>query len=240
MGSISNLNFSSSSQTLPVSATVSAPNYTGNTTPSTGTVTFTVTDSSNTTVATLPGVAVSSGTASGNVTIPASQAAGNYSVVAAYTGAGSYSSSSSASTFSISGPTNLSIAKGNSGTFTQGQTGGVAGNGAFTFTVSNTGGASSGTITVTDTLPTGWAAASFSPTGWSCVGSGTPSGNSFRCIYTQVVAANASAPTLTVNVSVPANSPVSITNQAAVYGGGDPVNTSSSPALSNVDSVTVV
>jgi hypothetical protein len=54
------------------------------------------------------------------------------------------------------------------------------------------------------------------------------------------VAANASAPTLTVNVSVPANSPVSITNQAAVYGGGDPVNTSSSPALSNVDSVTVV
>jgi hypothetical protein len=54
------------------------------------------------------------------------------------------------------------------------------------------------------------------------------------------VAANASAPTLTVNVSVPANSPVSVTNQAAVYGGGDPVHTSSSPTLSNVDSASVV
>ena len=59
----------------------------------------------------------------------------------------------------------LTIAKSHVGNFTQGQTGAQ-----YTITVTNLGpGPTSGTVTVTDTLPTGLTATGMSGTGWSCV-----------------------------------------------------------------------
>src|SRR5690349_16040160 len=65
-------------------------------------------------------------------------------------------------------PPDLTIAKAHVGTsFTQGQSG------AYTLTVSNAGpGATTGTITVTDTLPAGLTFASGTGSGWSCSANG--------------------------------------------------------------------
>ncbi|MDL1949925.1 DUF11 domain-containing protein, partial [Acidobacteria bacterium ACD] len=57
----------------------------------------------------------------------------------------------------------LAITKSHAGTFTQGQPG------TYTVTVSNVGpGPTTGTVTVTDTLPAGLTATGFSGTGWTC------------------------------------------------------------------------
>jgi hypothetical protein len=235
LGAISNLSFSASSQSLPVSATVSAPNYPGNTTPTTGTVTFTVKNSSNTTVATLSGVSLVSGVASGNVTIPANQAAGSYTVVATYTGGGNYNgSTSSPGTFTINppGPV-LSISKSHTGNFTQGQTA------TWSLQVANAAGAgsaaTSGTTTVVDTLPAGYTLSTFGGTGWSCGGSTT-----VTCMTSQAVTAGSSFSVLSLTVNVPATSPVSVTNNAVAYGGGDTVHTNSSNGVTTSDTAAVV
>src|SRR5262249_49439676 len=58
----------------------------------------------------------------------------------------------------------LSIAKAHVGDFTQGQNGAT-----YSITVSNVGcGPTSGTITVTDNVPTGLTLASMTGTGWTC------------------------------------------------------------------------
>ena len=101
LANVANVNLSAAAQPLPVSATVTAPNYTGNTAVNSGSVTFTVRDSQNNVIATQAG-SVSSGTASANVSIPALQAPGSYSVIASYAGAGLYNGSNSpAKTFSV-------------------------------------------------------------------------------------------------------------------------------------------
>src|SRR5205085_8058787 len=67
----------------------------------------------------------------------------------------------------INGVPDLTIAKSHSGNFTQGQSG------TYTITASNSGGAAtSGTVTVTDTLPAGLTYSSATGTGWSCSASG--------------------------------------------------------------------
>jgi uncharacterized repeat protein (TIGR01451 family) len=102
LGNLNNVNLSASAQSLPVSATVAAPNYAGNTVVSSGSVTFTIRDSQNNVAGTAAGPVVS-GTASVNVTIPALQAPGSYSITASYAAAGLYNgSTSTAKTFSIS------------------------------------------------------------------------------------------------------------------------------------------
>src|SRR4029077_18869734 len=58
----------------------------------------------------------------------------------------------------------LPISKTHSGSFTQGQIGAI-----YTITVTNNGGAAtSGTVTVTDTLPASLTPTAISGTGWSC------------------------------------------------------------------------
>ena len=118
---------------------------------------------------------------------------------------------------------------------TQGSTG------AITLKVSNTGNATtSGVTTVTDTLPSGvdhgnpysYTMSSYSGTGWTCTGTGT---NSVSCTSSTAIAASGSS-TIVLNVNVPATSPITVSNTASAYGGGDPVHTSSGTAASGTDS----
>src|ERR1044072_6680910 len=104
----------------------------------------------------------------------------------------------------------LTIAKSRSGNFTQGQTGAT-----YSITVSNSGSAAtSGTVTVTDTLPTGLTATAISGTGWSCV-LGT-----LTCTRNDALAAGSSYPVITLTVNVANNAAASVTNSVSVSGGG--------------------
>jgi uncharacterized repeat protein (TIGR01451 family) len=113
----------------------------------------------------------------------------------------------------------LTITKSHSGNFTPGQTGA-----RYTLTVRNIGGAStSGTVTVTDTLPTGLTATALSGSGWTCVLS------TRTCTRSTALAAAASYPSITLTVNVASNAPSAVTNVARVTGGGQ-TNTSNDTA----------
>ncbi|HEY0173247.1 MAG TPA: DUF11 domain-containing protein, partial [Pyrinomonadaceae bacterium] len=111
----------------------------------------------------------------------------------------------------INGVPDLVVAKTHSGNFTQGQ------NGSYTITASNAGGAStSGTVTVTDTLPAGLSYVSAAGTGWTC----GASGQTVTCTSTNALGAGSSYPAITLTVGVASNSALSLTNTASVSGGG--------------------
>ncbi len=104
----------------------------------------------------------------------------------------------------------LTINKSHVGNFTQGQVGAT-----YSLTATNSGfAATSGTVTVTDTLPAGLTATAISGTGWSCV-LGT-----LTCTRSDALAASASYPVITVTVTVANNAAASVTNSATVSGGG--------------------
>ncbi len=112
----------------------------------------------------------------------------------------------------------LTIAKTHTGNFTQGQQGAT-----YTITVTNSGaGPTNGTVTVTDTLPSGLTATSITGTGWTCT-LGT-----LTCTRSDALGAGSSYPpiTLTVDVSLTAGSP--LTNTATVAGGGETTTTNDS------------
>ena len=156
------------------------------------------------------------------------------SIAASVSGGGGNSPSGTDTLTISSGPT-LSISKSHSVTFTQG------GTAVWNLQVTNSapvgGLPTSGTTTVVDPLPTGYTLSSFSGSGWSCSGTTT-----VTCTSTNAVAANGvNFPLLVLTVSVPAASPVSVSNLGYVYGGGDPVHIAfGSAASSNTDTVTVV
>src|SRR5207247_2156279 len=103
------------------------------------------------------------------------------------------------------------VTKSHTGNFTQGQTGAT-----YTITVSNSGfAATTGTVTLTDTLPAGLTAAAISGSGWTCT-LGT-----LTCTRSDALAASASYPVITLTVNVANNAPVSITNTATVSGGAE-------------------
>src|SRR6202008_3381186 len=105
------------------------------------------------------------------------------------------------------------------GNFTQGQAGAT-----YSITATNSGSAAtSGTVTVVDTLPAGLTATAISGTGWSCV-LGT-----LTCTRSNALAAGASYPVITVTVTVANNAPASVRNTANVSGGGQ-TNTSNDSA----------
>jgi hypothetical protein len=110
----------------------------------------------------------------------------------------------------------IGITKSHTGSFTQGQQGAV-----YTLTVSNGAGVSptTGTVTVTELVPTGLTLAGMSGTGWAC-----PSGGN-TCTRSDALAANSSYPAITVTVNVASNAPASVTNTATVAGGGDSTTT---------------
>jgi hypothetical protein len=115
-------------------------------------------------------------------------------------------------------PPVLGITKTHTGSFTQGQQGAT-----YAVTVSNGAGAgpTSGTATVTDTLPAGLTLVSMAGTGWTC------SANS--CTRSDALAAGASYPVITVTVNVASNAAASVTNSVSVSGGGSATATGTNP-----------
>jgi uncharacterized repeat protein (TIGR01451 family) len=101
---------------------------------------------------------------------------------------------------------------------------------SYFVTVSNMGtAASSGTVTVTETPPTGITVTALSGAGWTCTVS------TRTCTRGDALASGVSYPTITVTASVGANvTPGTLTNTAVVAGGGDPNNannTASDPTV---------
>ena len=132
--------------------------------------------------------------------------------------------------FTVSPSPVLAVTKSHTGNFTQGQSG------VWNINVSNTApaaGVTSGTTTVTDTLPAGYTLTSFSGAGWSCTGIGTAN---VSCTNSSAVAGGASFAALALTVNLAANSPASVTNTAIVNGGG----TVSGPVSSSADTVIVI
>jgi uncharacterized repeat protein (TIGR01451 family) len=112
----------------------------------------------------------------------------------------------------------MTITKTHSGNFVRGQSG------SYTITVGNAGTiASSGTVTVTDTLPSGLTGSSMSGSGWSCTLS------SLTCTRSDALAAGANYPAITLVVNVSGSASASVTNVATVSGGGE-ANTSNDTA----------
>ncbi len=105
----------------------------------------------------------------------------------------------------------LVVSKTHVGNFLQGQIGAV-----YSLTVSNIGsGATSGTVTVTDLMPSGLTATAISGIGWTC-DLGT-----LTCTRSDPLAAGAAYPAITLTVNVANNAPTSVTNSATVSGGGE-------------------
>ena len=104
----------------------------------------------------------------------------------------------------------LSIAKNHTGTFRPGQSGAT-----YSVTVSNnaTAGPTSGTVTVTETIPTGLTLVSMAGTGWTCSGT--------TCTRANSLGSGGSYPAITVTVNgMASGAPASVTNQVKVSGGG--------------------
>jgi uncharacterized repeat protein (TIGR01451 family) len=108
----------------------------------------------------------------------------------------------------LSSRPSLTISKTHSGNFTGGQTA------RYTVTVTNAQGAgsTSGTVTVTETPPTGLSLVSMQGTGWNCMDA--------VCTRSDVLTAGLSYPPITVTVAVAANATSPQLNQVAVSGGG--------------------
>jgi len=107
----------------------------------------------------------------------------------------------------------MTVAKTHAGNFTRGSSA------SFTVTASNVSalGATSGVVTVNDTLPLGLIPTSASGTGWTC----TVSGQTESCTRADSLAALGSYPAITVNASVAQSAPATVTNTAVVGGGGE-------------------
>ena len=134
----------------------------------------------------------------------------------------------SASSFIVGSttPADLAIAATHTGSFTEGDTGDT-----YTIVVTNVGGvASSGTVTVVDTLPSGLTATAISGAGWAT------NLATLTCTRSDALATGAAYPPITVTVTVAANAAANVTNTATVSGGGDvsPANdTASDPTTIN-------
>ena len=123
----------------------------------------------------------------------------------------------------------LSISKVHNGTF------GYGDNGSYTITVTNNGPTTtSGTTTVTDTLPAGETFVSGTGTGWSC----SAVGQAVTCTSTAAVANGASFNPITLTVAVATSAGTSLANTATVAVDAsdfdnDSTNNSSTDTVSN-------
>ena len=208
----------------PFSFTVTAEDAFGNTvTTYADTVNFTSSDGS----AVLPSNStLTNGTGSFQATL---HTAGNQTITATDT---SNSVAGVSGAINVVPPTPvLTAQKSHIGSFTQGSTA------EWTITVGNSAvsGSTSGTINVSDTLPAGYKVSNFgsTPSSWSCSGAGS---QTVSCSTTSSIASGMSSPPIQVFVNVPANSPISVTNMALVWGGGDVVHTSAATAATGSDS----
>jgi uncharacterized repeat protein (TIGR01451 family) len=128
-----------------------------------------------------------------------------------HTGAGNNSASANTTVVSA----DLRVSKSHSGTFV------VGSNGVYTITVDNTLGtaATSGTITVTDTLPAGLTPVSSTGTTWTCAAVGQV----VTCTSPAAIPAGAtSANPITLTVAVASTAVPAVTNSVTVAGGNEP------------------
>jgi uncharacterized repeat protein (TIGR01451 family) len=117
-------------------------------------------------------------------------------------------------------PPDLTITKTHTQNFAPGDTADT-----FTLIVANSGGApTSGSVTVTDSIPLGLTATGLSGTGWNCT---QPSG---PCIRGDALNPGASYPPITLTVTVATNAPANVVNTATVSGGGE-TDTSNDTAM---------
>ena len=135
--------------------------------------------------------------------------------------------SGSVSLLLASCPVDLSITKSHTGNFTQGQTGAT-----YTITATNSAASNptSGTVTVTDSLPAGLTATGIAGTGWSCALA------ALTCTRSDALTGGAIYPPITVTVSVNSNAAATVINTATISGGGDQSagnNTASNPTTIN-------
>ena len=112
----------------------------------------------------------------------------------------------------------LAITKTHTGNFTQGQQGAT-----YTVAVSDgaNAGPTTGTVTVTDTIPVGLTLASMAGTGWTC--------SANICTRSDVLLAGASYPVITVTVNVASNAAATVTNSVSVSGGASATATGTNP-----------
>jgi hypothetical protein len=112
----------------------------------------------------------------------------------------------------------LTLSSTHSGDFTQGQTGAT-----YSLIVSNASaaGPTSGTVAVTETIPTGLMPVSMAGSGWTC--------GLTNCTRSDALSGGSSYPAITVTVNVATNAPSQVANQATVSGGGSPSSPASDP-----------
>jgi uncharacterized repeat protein (TIGR01451 family) len=103
--------------------------------------------------------------------------------------------------------------------FVQGQTGGF-----YRIDITNVGTATtSGTVTVTDTLPTGLTPTDVSGVGWTCTAGATST-----CTQSTPLVINDSYAPIFITVAIAANAPASVVNTVTISGGGDTNNANNS------------
>ena len=124
----------------------------------------------------------------------------------------------------------LTISKTHTGNFAQGQN-----NAAYTVTVGNSGtGPTSGTVTMTETVPSGLTLVGMAGTGWAC------SVAQSTCTRSDALAAGSSYPTIAVTVNVAANATSPQVNSVMASGGGSvSASTTDSTSLAAVTAITV-
>jgi uncharacterized repeat protein (TIGR01451 family) len=110
---------------------------------------------------------------------------------------------------------------------------------SFTLTPSNAGNlATSGTVTVVDTLPVGliYVAMGSGGTGWTCAASG----QTVTCTSSTAIGAASNGKVITINAQVGSNAVPSVTNTAVINGGNEPaVNSGNNSAAVTVGSAAV-
>lgn len=107
----------------------------------------------------------------------------------------------------------LTVSKSHVGNFTRGA------NASYTITVSNLSllGATSGVVTLNDTLPIGLIPTSGSGTGWTC----SVSGQTVSCVRADALAPSSSYPSIALIAAVSQTAPATVTNTAVVGGGNE-------------------
>lgn len=127
----------------------------------------------------------------------------------------------------------LAIEKTHTGNFIVGK------QGVYTLSVRNlpTNGPTTGTVTITDTLPTGFSFVSATGTNWSC----SASGQVVTCTYTGgVVAPGENLPAIALKVNVSSAAVGNITNTASVTTPGDDPNNPHQGKNTALDNTTVI
>ncbi len=118
------------------------------------------------------------------------------------------------------GAADLGLVAIHTGNFTQGDT-----NATYTLIITNTGaGASTGTVTVVDSLPAGLTATAISGAGWST------NLATLTCTRADALAEGTTYPPIIITVSVATNAAAYVTNTVSVSGGGD-TNLSNNTAI---------